>query len=270
MLPRARPLPVIAAWLLTLLLAGPAVGQQELPAGDPAQQLLALDPQTVSPQEQATFRELITSIALDTMPHNYEDKRKWGQTKEVFDGLKVSREGLQIKTKRRWKQVNHGTWKLYRLWLINPEEDFHVTVENVEVHGPLRLSFDLVVDARLGAFARLSQWQLDVQLLSVSIDAEALVRLRVSCEVQLRVDTQGYPPDLVLEPVATDADLVLLDFRLQRISDLKGPLVKELGEELHDRLQEEIEQREVKLLERINRQIEKRRDRLRLSLRRQP
>ena len=214
-----------------------------------------------------TVQSLVTSIVLENIPHQYEDKRKWGQTKQVFDGLKLRREGLRIETKRRWKQVNHGTWKRYHIWLIDPTEHFHVEIRNVRPAGGAKVSFDVMIDARVGAFARLSEWQLDVQLISLGVDAEARVRLQAECELGLKMDVEGYPPDILLVPEIKKADLELVDFRLQRVSNFSGPLIKELGEELHDVLAGELRKREEGLPAKINKQIAKRQDRLRWSLR---
>ena len=50
------------------------------------------------------------------------------------------------------------------------------------------------------------------------------------------------------------------------VSRLKGPLVKELGSELQEVLERKIAEKQAKLVQEINRQIDKRRDRLRLSV----
>ena len=62
---------------------------------------------------QGDFNDLITDIILDNIPHQYEDKDDWGRQKQIVSGLKVWRDGLKIKTKRRRKNVNHGTWTRY-------------------------------------------------------------------------------------------------------------------------------------------------------------
>ena len=59
----------------------------------------------------------------------------------------------------------------------------------------------------------------------------------------------------------------LIDFRLHEISKLDGPIATELGRALRDLVQREVERRREKLVVRINRQIEKHRDELRLSAR---
>jgi hypothetical protein len=69
----------------------------------------------------------------------------------------------------------------------------------------------------------------------------------------------------VLEPTVVDATLELIDFDLHRISKLGGPLAHELGRGLRDVLQNEFNDRRARLVTRMNGQIEKHRDKLRIS-----
>ncbi len=110
-------------------------------------------------------------------------------------------------------------------------------------------------------------WQHGVQLISVSTDAEAVVRMRMTCEARMKLDFEQFIPDLVIEPEITSADLTLVSFDLQRISNFHGPGVEQLGRNLHDVLQGEINDRRPKLVAQANRQIEKNRENLRLSVR---
>ncbi len=218
------------------------------------------------PAKPAAAQQLLRNLVLQSMPREYENTKHWGGTKRMWDGLHISLDGLRLKTKRRWKEANHGTWKRYRAWLIDPAETFDIQIQNMVATPEGKTAFDVFIDARLGVWGRLSEYQRDVQLLSLSAEARARVRMRISCEVALRLDVTTLPPDVILEPKVVAAELHLADFDLVRISDLDGPLVREFGEELHRVLQAEIADRQVKLVDRINRQIDKNQDDLRLSL----
>ena len=211
--------------------------------------------------------QLLREIVLVHLPNEYENTKQWGGTKEIWDGLHVSLDGFQIKTKRRKKLANHGTWKRYKAWLINPDHNLRMRVMNVGTTDDDRAAFDLVVQSKLGAFGRLSEWNRDIQLVSVSVNAEADLTLLMRCEMGLSFDFEHLPPDLRIDPIVRDAKLTLDRFRLQRISDLHGPLVRELGKSLETVLQKELDRRRNKLVLKLNRQIEKRRDRLRFSIR---
>jgi len=213
-------------------------------------------------QSQGLLRQLV----LGAIPPQYENTKDWGQTKRVWDGVDVSLYRFRLETKRRWRDVNHGTWKRYQAWLIDPEEDFHLSVENIRSAANDKVAFDIEVRARLGAFARLSEWRRGVQWISVGVDAEAVVRLRLTAEAQLRLEFAQFLPDVVIEPEITAADLQLISFELHRISDLHGPGVEALGNSLHDILQDEINQRRPELTASANRQIAKHQDKLRLSI----
>jgi hypothetical protein len=262
--PTAAFFPVLA-WLLAAAAAPPTLLAQQpqpslaaVPAAGPAS--------SAGSESFQQLQQLITAIVRDNIPDEYEERKGWGDTTEVWAGLKVWQEGLQIKTKRRKKEVNHGTWKRYRIRLIDPENHFHVRVENLRVLPNGRFQFDTWVEAGLDAFGRISHWERGVQLISLSANAKAQVRLRVQCDLGVQLDPSEVPPAVTLDPVVTEADLQLVDFRLRRISDLHGPLVHELGKGLRDVVEDELAKRRRKLPEKINRQIDKNREDLRLSL----
>jgi hypothetical protein len=254
-----------------LVLLGLGLGACGRAAAQQGQSIPLAPPNNATPQESAESAErvqrLITSIVLENIPHEFEERdNNWGNTTEVWDGLKVEVDGLRIKTKRRTKQANHGTWKLYRIRLIEPERTFQVRVENLTVLPNGRADFETWVDAKLDAFGRVSQWERGLQLISLSANAEAEVRLRVRCSLSAKLDSSAMPPAVVLEPVVSEADLKLINFRLHRISQAHGPVVHELGKALREILEDELAKRRHKLPDKINRQIAKNQDNLRLSL----
>ena len=209
---------------------------------------------------------LTKSLVVALLPREFENTKHWGQTKRRWDGLHVSLDGLQIKTKRRWKDVNHGTWTRYKATLIDPEHQLVIRSDHLRQTSDHRIAFDLVVDAKLALTGRTSEWQLGVQLYSLSADADATVRLTMACEAGLTFDTAKFPPDVSIEPRVTNSQLQLLQFQLHRISDADGPVVRKLGDRLHDLLQEELDEQRPKLVEKINRAIGKHSGKLKLSL----
>jgi hypothetical protein len=216
---------------------------------------------------QERLAAVISEIILEQMPHQYEDTSKWGGTTRVWDGLHVHREGLQIKTKRRFKEVNHGAWTLYRVALVDPQHEFRVAVENErELDGGM-VGFDLVFTARIDAFARRSRWVKGVQLVSLSVNADAVVSLRLSCQLASYFDLSALPPDVVFDPRVTAAKLELVEFNVRRISDVGGAVAHELGEAMKGILQRKVAEKGDQLAGKLNAKIDARRDDLRLSLR---
>ena len=201
-----------------------------------------------------------------TIPHNYVDEKDWGKTKEVVRGLYIKREGLRIKTHRTRKSVNHGTWTRYQIDLIDPAQHFHIRLQQVRTLPNKRMAFEILCDAKVRVFGRLSQWQQGVQLVSLCAEADADVRLTLQGDLAARIDLTHAIPDLELDPVVRDADLYVKDFRMREISQLDGPFVKMLSASVREVLEDEITKRRTKLVAKINRQIDKNRDNLRLSV----
>jgi hypothetical protein len=222
--------------------------------------------QEASPEASGGADALVRSILLATLPREYENTKHWGQTQRRWDGLHVSFDGLRIKTKRRWKDVNHGTWTRYKATLIDPEHQLTIRSNGLRSTDQQRAAFDVTVHARMQLTGRLSEWVQGVQLYSFSAEADATVRLAMTCEAGLKFDTTKFPPDVLIEPRVTAAQLDLLQFNLHRISDADGPLVRKLGDELQGVLQDEINDRRSQLVVKINRAIAKRDDSLRLPL----
>ena len=83
----------------------------------------------------AEFQEFVTAIAREHLPDEYEKSKNWGQTKRVWAGVKLERDGRRLETRRRYREVNDGAWQKYRIDLINPEEHFHIEVTKIRQSG---------------------------------------------------------------------------------------------------------------------------------------
>jgi hypothetical protein len=228
--------------------------------------LPAPDKRTLVHGRSESLSRLGRLIALAAIPEQYENRKHWGMTAERWDGLIIRREGLRIETKRRMKEVNHGTWKMYRVRLLDPEDEFLLQVDNLRQTPDKQAACDITVIARLAVFGRISQWEKGIQLYSLSADAQARVRLQMACTFQLSLDPTRHPPDVVVEPAVTKAEVELIDFRLQRLSDLHGPLVKQLGRGMRKIVEDRLQDQQPSIPEKINRQIAKNQDHLKLSL----
>jgi hypothetical protein len=259
----------VCTWLIALLLLASAAYSAAQPpadvdsAGEGAGPVGDRVAETSGP---TNFDALVTRIVLDNLPHEITQDKDWGKTRQIWDGVRMRWEGNQLRTNRRWKTVNHGTWKKYQVRLIDPDQRFQIQVENPRALEDGRVGFEAQVDAALEVFGRLAQWERGVQLFSLSAEATAVVRLRVGCSVAMKLDPSRLPPDVRFEPEITSADLQLVQFRLHRISQASGPLVRELGSAVQDFVESKIADRRHQMVRRINRQIEKHQDDLRLSI----
>ena len=71
-------------------------------------------------------------------------------------------------------------------------------------------------------------------------------------------------PGLTILPVVRNARLALTDFHIRRISNAKGRVVEELGDQLREVIEERLDG--PRLTAKLNRAIQKKRDRLTLDL----
>jgi hypothetical protein len=212
------------------------------------------------------LQQAVSDLVRQVIPHDYERTRDWGKTVDMVRGLYVKREGLRIKTHRTRKPVNHGTWTMYRVELIDPDEHFQIRWERSRPLPDQRLAFDLVCDARVRVFGRLAQWHQGIQLVSLSVESDADIQLMLQCELAPRVQWSRNALGLTLDPSVQAADLRIRQFRLRRISQLDGPLVKLLSSGVREVLEDEIAQRRHQLVSQVNRQLEKNQDKMHLSL----
>lgn len=209
---------------------------------------------------------IITAIVTSHIPANFKDESQWNKKAMRWDGLIVERKGLKITTRRRQKEVNHGSWKKYEGKLIDPAQNLTLTVTNVRDMGPGKAGFDVEFISKVQVLARYAKWVKGVQLIALSADTRSKVSLKLSCEVAGSLDLTKFPPDMVVAPVVTSAVLDLKEFEVERVSKLNGPVIKEIGSGAKGILQNKIREYQPKIVEKINREIEKNRDKFRISL----
>ncbi len=212
------------------------------------------------------LNELLTRLVLKEMPHQYERNKGWGAQDERWDGIKWDHDGWEIKTHSRRKLVNHGTWRKYSASLADPKHQFDVTVTNIHQTANERMGFQVNFMTKLNLFARQAEWVKGVQLYSLSAEGHATVRLTVDIEMAIALDPTRIPPDLIFLPTSTAADLIVDDFRIDRISKLGGEFAIQVTRLARKELDDEIAEKELELVTKINKAIDKNADDLRVSL----
>jgi hypothetical protein len=217
-------------------------------------------------QELKELSEWVRSITLMNLPPNVEDNRKWGRTKSVYDGFHLSLDGLRVDTKRKWKTVKHGTWSRYFIEFIDPAERLKIDVTKLEVQPNGRLfSTSLMITTPLKLFGRVSQFQRDVQWISVSTKAEAVVAMQIDCDVAIKLNPRVFPPDIEFHPSVTRAQVELQEFDVSEISQIHGEVAEWLGKGIQKVLQRKLSEANDKLVEKINASLAKQQDKLKLS-----
>ncbi|MCI0359900.1 MAG: hypothetical protein L0211_15595 [Planctomycetaceae bacterium] len=219
-------------------------------------------PFTPSPE----FQAWLTDLVREHLPHQYERKKNWGHTERRFTGVSVRLDDGRLKTHRKFDDVNDSRWTMYRVKLADPEEQFDVEVSRMEELEGGRVAMDLAAVARLDVFGRQSLWTRGVQVFSLSADADAKVRLTAHAEIATRLDPTVLPPDVHLAPTITSAKLEILDFRLRRISQAHGPLVRSLSHTVREALEDKLAEDNEKLVAKLNKSLAKQQGKLKLSL----
>ena len=218
-----------------------------------------------SSDERQELSAWVRWLVLRNLPPSFEDNRKWGKEKEVFNGIHFRREGWKIETKRNLKTVNQGTWSRYYIEFVDPAEKLQVNIQNIEypTKGPIRVQTQVIAPLKL--FGRVSEWRRDIQLISISTNAEATVELNVACEIQVIVNPFKIPPDVEFRPVVTDATVALRDFEVHRISQMHGPLAELLGIGIREVLDNQLDNYREKLVVKMNSEINKQKGKLKIS-----
>lgn len=209
--------------------------------------------------------EFLTQLALDSMPVRYVEEKDWGKQSERWDGVKVSFKNGRLRTKRRKKLVNHGTWDRYEVSLVDPENSFSVQMNNFKETDTDRVTFDVIITAKVDVMARQAKWVKGMQLYSISADGSADVQLAISASLGSRMDVSKFPPDITFDPRIEDAKIKLANFRIDRVSKAGGEFAQQVTRIVKSKLDEKIASKEDKLVDKLNAKIEKSRDRLTLS-----
>lgn len=246
----------IPGWVISIPVPGVAAAQV------PSQQ----QDQAVPIDAGVRLDQLLTNLVLENLPHDYVDEKKWGRQSERWDGVDVKFKDGKIRTHRRKKMVNHGTWKRYTASLMNPTEEFSVRVTNMRQRPDASMAFDVECSAHVKLHGRQSKWIKGVQLYSLSADGHAKLNLSVSMQLETHLDITKFPPDLIFAPKATVANIEVKELRIDRISKAGGEFAQQVTKGVRSSLDEKIAKKEKKLVEKINKKLREEKKSLRLSI----
>lgn len=202
----------------------------------------------------------ISRLIEGAIPLEYEKQKDWGATTNVSTGWNIEGKPFHWHAHQRRRAVNHGVWKHYRLRLIEPENNLRVELTEVRPLGLGRVAFHVTIAARLDAWARAKVYQYGVHLIAVEMESDLHVKLSIDGELAISLREVDGHTAIVLAPAVRQAALAIEEFRLRRISDARGPLVRELGDGVRSLVEDELNG--PQLVEKLNRAIEKKQDRL--------
>jgi hypothetical protein len=210
------------------------------------------------------FSQIVAQLITEAIPRQYERTKDWGRTKQITTGVRSSGNFFKFDIHRRKSEVKHGVWKHYRVELVEPDKNLLVRIENLRITGPGRYALTLFVSSKLHGWARAKVYERGIHLIALEAEGEGPIELKLDAEIALEsIPTDSWVPGVAVRPVITDARLILDEFRINRISDVRGSLARELGDGLRHLVEDELSG--PKLVAKLNRSIEKRRERLQFT-----
>ncbi|MEM9644522.1 MAG: hypothetical protein AAF989_05980 [Planctomycetota bacterium] len=222
----------------------------------------------------------LADLALTKLPASYKGDKDWGRQKQVWAGVDMKRDGLKLRTHRKYRDVNHGRWFRYevtpRPHAVSPtaagppggapQSSVNLEILRVRQSDDAWL-IDASVNAPLDFTTQVQRWNLGLKWYSVSTNGDMRVRVNLTVKVRFTTDYQELPPALVIDPEVVDAKLVLEQFDIDRVSKIGGEVAEEIGVVVERNLKRFwIDKLNDKLSSKLNRSIDKHRDDLRLSL----
>lgn len=215
---------------------------------------------------QGPSNESLSSLAqrtvLDSIPRHFEDKKNWGMTTKIVDGLRLKNDGDGLKIRKHTKEVKDGLWKQYDADLIDPEHQLQVRVDNMHKTDSGHTAFQIFVSARLRGEARLEQWKDGIKLFNIDAQAESKIETRLDCEMAVDWKVGGVLGQFQVEPKVTAAHIDLADFELKKLSKIEGWPAREIGENFKAAIARKLHAEEPKLVEKANKAIAKRQEKL--------
>src|SRR5215212_6622833 len=208
--------------------------------------------------------QLVAPLIAEAVPREFEGKKDWGKTKNVTTGLRSEGNFFRFDIHSKKSEVNDGIWKKYRVTLIDPDKNLEIRIDNLHRLESGKYALTLFVAAKVHGWARAIVYEHGVHVISLQAEGDTAIRIWVDAEVGVEtVESATFIPGLELRPVVTDARLKFDDFKLTRISDVRGAVAKELGDLLRKELQKKLSG--PKLVDRFNHALQKHPERLRLS-----
>ncbi len=250
---------------------------------------------SMTPEQTRRSVQWLAEQLLLHVPRRIEGDDDWGDTKRVWAGVKVHREGWELKTNRRWRDLNHGRWIRYEIHLLPQAtenalvSESLVAIENVVANTAIVAPSGAVqihsvspvtspdgvnawrVDASLSTPAnfsvRIERWNLGVQWFSVEISGKMSLSMRTELTMGMAADFAEVPPAMQLEVNIEKSSLAITRFEVERISKLGGDVAEEIGDVAENTLGKVwIRKENAKLSERLNKAISENRDSLRWSM----
>lgn len=228
--------------------------------------VLPLDSKATQPQKLTPpATEFIKGLALILLPPTFTDDDDWGNTKRIQSGLNMKMDGLELKTSRRWKEVNHGLWRRVDATLIDPLKFFDLQIWLLPQTEDKQPRYRISASLRIAVTVRQQQWNRGLKVYSVSSDILTDVSIDTVIDFRSKLVEVETEKRLQVLPHMQSANVRVDRFLIRRISHAKGGAVKEFGGVFERLVQKVVEKKSRKLPHKINSKIEKKADRFQIS-----
>jgi hypothetical protein len=208
--------------------------------------------------------QLAAKIIAAEIPREFERKKDWGKTKAVTTGLHSYGNFFKFDIHREKSDLNHGVWKQYKLTLLDPDKNLDVQIENLRTLESGHIALTLNIAAKVHGWAQTVVYDRGIHVVGLEAEGDTGVRLSLDADIGVNsIKTGAFLPGYAIDPVVTDARIEFDDFRLTRISDLRGPIAHELGIILREGVEKEL--KGPKLTAKINDSINNHHNRLQLT-----
>ncbi len=232
-----------------------AAGIMKAMAGPAITALAGISPEMIAP--------IIGPIIEEVIPRTYEGSKDWGKTTTIKQ-LHSDGNFFKFDIHRQPREVNDGVWKKYKLELVDPDKNLTVRIDNLHATESGQYALTLFVAAKIHGWARTTVYEKGVHVISLEAEGDTSIRLWLDADVGIEtVKSSLLVPGIELRPTITDAKLKFDDFRLTRISDVKGALAHDLGGLLRHALEKELSG--PKLVDKLNHSLEKHPEKLRFT-----
>lgn len=206
--------------------------------------------------DYSSLAKLIHAAVIPKLPKEIEDRSHWGQTIPDPGNLRLPRlprTRLKVGDK---EELAHGQWVRTRLWLDDPAKDVQIEVRDLRKTDPKTVQLQVAATVRGHGERERRQYEKGLLLFGLPVQADAVVVLVLDFDVALSLNTDKFPPEVIVEPKVTRTELELKEFEVRKVGKITvGEKGRELGNELKGVLQEQLKKLEPALKEKANEAI---------------
>lgn len=249
----------------------------------------------MTPEQTRRSVQWLADQLMLHVPRTIEGDDDWGKTKKVWAGIKIHRDGWELKTKRRWRHLRHGRWVRYEILLPpptvalrpsrslfnefesdEPDRTGNSIADAIEIHqvtavmtpaGARRWQVEVSVSTPAEFAVRVERWNLGGQWYSIEISGKMTLHLRTTLTMALQADFAEVPPAMQLDVEIENASLAVSRFEVERISKLGGDVAEEIGDLAEKTIGKIwLRKENARLTARLNKAIARNHDSLRWSM----